>query len=403
MAASSITYLDNATTTLMADKTLSAFTSWCNQGNPMYVAKQMIDAFRREIAIECSFELDMFDILFTSGASESNCYIITSAVRSYSAKTGRQPHVITSAAEHKSLLTCCMNLAKEKFCQLTVLPVKHTGPLFGTVDPDDLIAELRPNTCIVSIIAANHETGILSNLRELTKITRSAHVPFHTDAAQLFGKTAVRPISMGVDAFSASFHKIGGPPGIGILVIKRAFIAGYDLSPHSSGAIDNLPGIGASFVAFRTIMANRVEKNAHLAKLCALFKKTLAKHVPCFNIDDHEYEPAPSIDGITPPPQSARKTSAEVLRAHGRVVFWVSPKNEMLVLPNIVLMAVKNSERCSRDIRTTFERQGIIININITSFPIMRVHSSLIPIQISFSDDSTSEDVLSFVQHFVAL
>ncbi|NBQ44027.1 MAG: aminotransferase class V-fold PLP-dependent enzyme, partial [Mycobacteriaceae bacterium] len=206
--AQSVVYLDNNATTLMPGKVIDALNAWCNRGNPSseYAsareARQMMDAFRQQVAVECGFELDgpnAYAVVFTSGASESNCHIVTSAVRSYAAKTGRLPHVITSAAEHKSLLACCERLASERLCQLTILPVGRAGPGLGAVDPAAVAAALRPNTCLVSIMAANNETGVLSNLREISKAVRKARVPLHSDAVQLFGKSAVRPVALGVD------------------------------------------------------------------------------------------------------------------------------------------------------------------------------------------------------------
>jgi len=201
-------YLDANATVPMPPPVLDALLSWCNRGNPSaeYAsareARRMMDAFRRAIAVECGFELegaDAYAVIFNSGASESNSAIVASAVRSYTAKTGRLPHVVTSAAEHKSLLACCQRLAKDKLCQLTVLPVAQSGPGLGAVAAADLRAALRPNTCLVSIMAANNESGVLSNLRELSAAARAAKVPFHTDAVQIFGKSVFLPTRLGVD------------------------------------------------------------------------------------------------------------------------------------------------------------------------------------------------------------
>jgi hypothetical protein len=114
-------------------------------------------------------------------------------------------------------------------------------------------------------VAANCDTGVLNDLRRMSQATRRARVPFHTDAAQLFGRSAVRPAALGVDAFSATFHKLGGPPGVGVLVVRRALVDGYGLCPlicggqngGLRGGAENLPGLGASLLAFRAAMAGR--------------------------------------------------------------------------------------------------------------------------------------------------
>lgn len=439
--AQSVIYLDNNATTLMPGKVIDALTAWCNRGNPSseYAsareARRMLDTFRQQIAIECGFELkgpDAYAVVFTSGASESNCHIVTSAVRSYAAKTGRLPHVVTSAAEHKSLLACCLRLASERLCQLTVLPVGRAGPGLGAVDPADMAASLRPNTCLVTIMAANNESGVLSNLRELSKATRKARIPFHTDAVQLFGKSAVRPILLGIDAFSASFHKLGGPPGVGLLVLRRALIEGYNLCPHISGSqneglrggTENLPGIGASFTAFRIAMADRAEKSVRVRSKRDALKVALASRIPCFYLDDHPADRPPSIDGgITPSgpaphngTPNARRAIALSKKNGTPVVFWIAPADERRVLPNTLLLAVHRPGFCNKAARATLEARGIIVSLGSACNSAEADHGEAsgvvvamgVPaalqggvLRISLSDETTADDIKTFTAHFI--
>jgi cysteine desulfurase len=426
-----VVYLDNNATTLMPGEVVDALAAWCNRGDPSSEhasareARQMMAAFRRQIAVECGFELDgpdAYAVVFTSGASESNCHIVTSAVRSYAAKTGILPHVVTSAAEHKSLLACCLRLAKERLCQLTVLPVGRAGPGLGAVDPADLAAALRPNTCLVSIMAANDGTGVLSNLRELSRAARAARVPFHTDAAQLFGRSAVRPTALGVDAFSASFHKLGGPPGVGLLVLRRALIDGYDLCPHICGGqngglrggAENLPGIGASFAAFRIAMADRAGKTGRLARLRAALKAALAARLPCFYLDDHPADRPPSIDGgITPPAPAPHSGAPEARRAIARAddggapaIFWIAPADERRVLPNTLLLAVRRPGFCNRAARAALEARGVVVGLGPAcagALAAVGVPAALRGgvLRVSLSDDTTVDDVKYFAAHFL--
>jgi cysteine desulfurase len=436
-------YLDNNATTLMPGKVVDALSAWCNRGNPSseYAsareARRMMEAFRQQIAVECGFELNgpnAYTVVFTSGASESNCHIITSAVRSYAAKSGRLPHVITSAVEHKSLLACCRALALERLCQLTVLPVGRAGPGLGAVDPADVAASLRPNTCLVSIMAANNESGVLNNLREMSKAVRKARVPFHTDAVQLFGKSAVRPTALGVDAFSASFHKLGGPPGVGLLVLRRALVEGYQLCPHIYGSqngglrggTENLPGIGASFAAFRIAMTDRAEKSARVRDKRDALKTLLAAHLPCFYLEAHPADRPPSIDGgITPPgpaPHSgtadARRTIALAEKAGTPAIFWIAPADERRVLPNTLLLAVRRPGFCNRAARAALESRGIIVSLGSACNSADAAHGDSsgvvvamgVPaalqggvLRISLSDDTTSDEIKTFVTQFVAV
>jgi cysteine desulfurase len=425
-------YLDNNASTLMSQEAIGALGAWCNRGHPSpdhagaREARRMLADFRQLIAVECAFELGGpagYAAVFTSGASESNCHIVTGAVRGYAAKTGRLPHVVTSAAEHCSLLACCRRLAAEGLCQLTVLAVGRAGPGLGAVDPADLAAALRPNTCLVSIMAANHETGVLNNLREMAKLTRKARVPLHTDASQLFGRSAVRPIALGVDAFSASFHKLGGPPGAGLLVVRRALVEGYDLGPlicgegargeGLRGGAENLPGLGASLVAFRAAMAGRAEKTARAGHLRDTLKAVLAARLPCFNLDDHPADRPPSIDGgITPPGPAPHNGTPEarlaIQGAEGAgapVLFWVAPADARLVLPNTLLIAVRRPGFCGRAARAALEARGVIVGVaggapGAVGLPAALQAGTL---RVSLSDDTTAEDVKAFLVNFLAV
>jgi len=394
----------------------------------------MMDAFRAEIAAECGIELegpDGYHLVFTSGGSESNAAVLAGAVRAYLAKTGRLPHVATSAAEHKSLLTCGLRLAKERLCQLTVLPVGQAGPGLGAVSVADLEAAMRPNTCLVSIMAANNETGILNNLRELSAVARRARVPFHTDAVQLFGKAPLRAAALGLDAFSASFHKLGGPPGVGLLALRRSFVAGYDLGPLVCGSqngglrggTENLPGIGASFAAFRRAMEGRAEKAARILRLRELVKQALAARLPCFPLDEHESAPKPSIDGgITPPPPLERESSPAVRRAlrtarksGAPVVFWIAPADSRRVLPNTLLLAVWRPGFCNRAARAALERRGVIVSIGAACDAHDGGASGVVVamgvppplragvLRVSLGDGTTGADIEQFVRQFLAV
>jgi cysteine desulfurase len=428
---SPVCYLDNNATSLMTGGVIDAFTAWCNRGSPAAdhasgrEARRMMEEFRREIAVECGFELDgpdAYAVIFTSGASESNCHIVTGAVRSYAAKTRRLPHVVAGAADHSSLLACCRRLAAEKLCQLTVLPVGRAGPGLGAVDPADVAAALRPNTCLVSVVAANCDTGVLNDLRRMAQATRRARVPFHTDAAQLFGRSAVRPAALGVDAFSATFHKLGGPPGVGVLVVRRALVDGYGLCPlicggqngGLRGGAENLPGLGAGLAAFRAAMAGRAGKTARVRALRDTLWAALAARVPCFYLDAHPADRPPSIDGGITPPAPARHGGTpegrRALASPGPVVFWLAPEDGRRVLPNTLLLAVRGRDGAAFGApaaRAALEARGVIVG---ACDPDGAVAAMGVPaalrggvLRVSLSDDTTADDVKAFAAHFLAV
>jgi cysteine desulfurase len=436
MAAARICYLDANGTTLMPQAVLDALLAWSNRGNPSaqyssaVEVTKMMNAFRQSIAVESGFELtgpNAFAVVFTSGASESNCHIVTSAVRSYAASTGVLPHIITSAIEHNSLLECCRRLAAEKLCHLTVLPVGQFGENLGAVAASDLEAAIRSNTCLVTIMAANNETGILNNIRELARVAGRARVPFHSDAAQLFGKSAVRPTMLGIDAFSASFHKLHGPPGVGVLAIRRKLVSGYKLSPHICGdenyglrgGTENVPGIGASYAAFRHTMTDRATKTARVQRLRDAIKSVLASRVPCFYLDEHPADSPPSIDGgITPPlpaqhhgSHDARVAIALSEKDNSPIIFWIAPQDSVRVLPNTLLLAVRRPGFCNRAARAALEARGVILSVGGACSSGSRVFAAMgVPhslrsgiLRISLADVTNAGDIKAFVSNFLAV
>jgi cysteine desulfurase len=404
-----ITYLDNNATTIMPQQVINTITKWFNRGNPSssYASanecKKMFKAFRSYIAEECGFEMDTMDgytIIFTSGASESNSHIITSCIRAYAKKTNVIPHVVISNVEHKSVLMCCEQLEKDKLCQVTYLPVinDRQNIYYGCIDPETLKRSIRPNTCLVSIMAVNNETGIMNNVLEIGKICREAKVPFHTDLVQLFGKTIIKPNELNIDAFSVSFHKIHGPPAVGLLVVRNKLIKGYDLPPiiygtqnySLRGGTENVASVAGSFMAYKMAMLNLTEKTNEIRKKRDLIKSVIGKRVPTCYIQDY-----------TP--------------NHGKrcVVVWLSPKLPMLTVPNTLFMTIDKPGMCNIKLKEKLEANGIIISIgsacNTNSKKASHVIDALaIPLnlrpgvlRISLSDNTSENDIMYFCKVFL--
>jgi cysteine desulfurase len=154
------------------------------------------------------------EVVFTSGGTESNNLAIFGVARLLKPR-GR--HLITSAIEHHAVLHCCEYLAKKEGFALTVLPVDREG----FVAPDDLKRALRPDTILVSIMAANNEIGTLQPVAALGSICRERGVLFHTDAVQWFGKEPFASVhQFNADLVSVCAHKFHGPKGAGLLFIR---------------------------------------------------------------------------------------------------------------------------------------------------------------------------------------
>lgn len=158
---------------------------------------------------------DSKEIIFTSGATESNNMSIKGVARFFG-KAGRKRHIITTQTEHKCVLDSCRHLQEEGF-DVTYLPVQNNG----RVDMKELEEAIRPDTVLVSIMTVNNEIGVIQPVKEIGKLCRSKKVFFHTDAAQAVGKIPINVDEWNVDLMSISAHKIYGPKGIGACYVRR--------------------------------------------------------------------------------------------------------------------------------------------------------------------------------------
>merc|ERR1712029_125758 len=158
---------------------------------------------------------DPKEIIFTSGATESNNMSIKGVARFFK-RSGKKNHIITCQTEHKCVLDSCRHLQDEGF-EVTYLPVQNNG----LVNMEDLEKAIRPETALVSIMTVNNEIGVVQPVEEIGKLCRSKKVFFHTDGAQAVGKIPLDVNKMNVDLMSISAHKIYGPKGIGACFVRR--------------------------------------------------------------------------------------------------------------------------------------------------------------------------------------
>lgn len=215
-------YLDMQATTPLDPRVLDAMLPFMTgiYGNPH--SRTHAYGWESEKAVEQAREhvakligADPKEIIFTSGATESNNMSIKGVARFFG-RSGKKKHIITSQTEHKCVLDSCRHLQDEGF-EVTYLPVQNSG----LIKIEDLEAAMRPDTAIVSIMTVNNEIGVIQPMEEIGKLCRSRKIFFHTDAAQAVGKIPVDVNKWNVDLMSISSHKIYGPKGIGACFVRR--------------------------------------------------------------------------------------------------------------------------------------------------------------------------------------
>lgn len=263
-------YLDNAATTRVAPEVMEAMTPYFTEyyGNPSSIysfageAGDAVEEARAKIAGILGAKPQ--EIYFTGGGTESDNWALKATAEAYADK-GR--HIITSTIEHHAILHTCAYLEKHGY-EVTYVGVDENG----IIRLDELEAAIRPDTILISVMAANNEIGTIQPLEQIGAIARRHGVFFHTDAVQAFAHIPLHVDEMNIDMLSASGHKINGPKGIGILYIRKgiksgSFIHGGAQERKRRAGTYNVPGIVGMGKAAELASENMEERMASESRL----------------------------------------------------------------------------------------------------------------------------------------
>ena len=264
-------YADNAATTKMSDAARKVMIDLIDRtwGNPSSLystgqrAKEVLEDARARVAKVIGAQPK--EIIFTSGGSEADNQALLTAAE-LGKKSGKK-HIVSTAFEHHAILHTLKKLEREGF-EVTLLDVHEDG----IVRPEEVVAALRGDTCLVTVMYANNEIGTIQPIREIGRICRERKVLFHTDAVQAVGHIPVDVSADNVDMLSASAHKFHGPKGVGFLYVKQgvrpaSLIEGGAQERGRRAGTENVAGIAAMATALEEAVANMADNAARMTKL----------------------------------------------------------------------------------------------------------------------------------------
>ncbi len=288
-------YLDYASTTPVDPRVVTKMQECLslegNYGNPAsrshefgWKAEEAVEEARANVAslVNC----DHREIVWTSGATESDNLAIKGAARFYKKKGN---HIITSKLEHKAVLDSCRQLEREGF-EVTYLDPDATG----IIQPEELLKNIKDETILVSLMHVNNEIGVINDIAKLGEITRENDLVFHVDAAQSTGKVSIDLTKLKVDLMSFSAHKTYGPKGVGALFVRRKPRVRLEAMIHGGGhergmrsgtlPTHQIVGMGE---AFRLAEEEMSSDNARISMLREKFWQGL-KDIEEVHLNGHE-------------------------------------------------------------------------------------------------------------------
>ncbi len=375
-------YLDNQATTRCDPRVVSAMLPWFTEhyGNPHSVEHVM--GTEAEAAVEDArghvaalIGADAKEVVFTSGATESNNIAIKGAAR-HALRTGNERRrIVTVATEHKCVLESVADLAEEGF-EPVFLPVRADGLL----DPDTLREALTVPTLLVSVMAVNNEIGVVQDIQALAAIAKQAGALFHTDIAQATGKIPLDLTGWKVDLASVSGHKLYGPKGVGALYVRRRprvrltplFSGGGQERGLRSGTLPAplIVGLGE---ACRLAQAEMADEAKRLAALRERLLDRLRAEIPDLRINGSMQARIPGNLNLTFPGATAADLMA---RVPDLCVSTGSACSSAEIEPSYVLRAISlTDEAAARTLRIGIGRFTSAADIDYAAAALAAAHA----------------------------
>lgn len=356
-------YADNAATTKISDlafeKMLPFLREQYGNASSQYTigvkSKRAIELSRRQVAEAIGSEPS--DVIFTSGGSEGNSWILQSLPTFFSRE---RLHVITSAIEHHSVLNACHSL-ENRGVEVTYLPVDTSGCVLVA----DVETALRPNTKLVSIMLANNEIGTIEPISQIGKMLRTRNILFHTDAVQAVGHIPLSVKELNVDLLTASAHKFNGAKGTGFIYIREGlevpqYVFGGEQEQGKRAGTENVAGIVALGHALEESISTLPLEGE---KQCSLVKATidgLRTAIPDIRINAEGVRRLPGTLNITFPLASG-ESMMHLLDLKGICVSTSSACKSGKDEPSHVLLALGLSEQQAKSsIRISYGRYNAI-------------------------------------------
>ena len=296
-------YLDNNATTAVAPEVREIILPYLSEtyGNPSSMhafgaqAGRAVDTAREQVRALLGAESSS-EIVFTGGGSESDNLAIVGSLRAYPDKK----HVVTTQVEHPAVLGLCRELQSRHGYEVTFLPVDGRGHL----DLDDLRAAIRPDTAVVSIMAANNETGVIFPTEEIGAVVKATDAVYHVDAVQTAGKLPLDMRDSTIDLLSISGHKLHACKGVGALYVRRGtklrplIVGGHQERGRRAGT-ENVPGLAALGAACELAGRHMEEERTRVRDLRDRLERRILDAVPDCRVNGDTEHRLPNTSNIS--------------------------------------------------------------------------------------------------------